>query len=188
MADRQVGGFTLIELLIVIAIILILIAIALPNFLEAQIRAKVARVLADHRSIVTAVESYQIDHKDYMPYDRWGSHGQPRYFNALTTPIRYFTNADTVSDPFFDVEIDQYQGRDRYGYYSDGVKGGRPSQAWIDIAARLRFSRLPGFTGVRYCITSSGPDTVLQIDGGPPIFYSPTNGTKSIGDILRFGP
>ena len=36
-------GFTLIELLIVIAIILILIAIALPNFLEAQERARVVR-------------------------------------------------------------------------------------------------------------------------------------------------
>ncbi|MBW7937580.1 MAG: prepilin-type N-terminal cleavage/methylation domain-containing protein, partial [Candidatus Omnitrophica bacterium] len=35
------AGFTLIELLIVIAIILILISIALPNFLEAQMRAKV---------------------------------------------------------------------------------------------------------------------------------------------------
>ncbi|MBE7490114.1 prepilin-type N-terminal cleavage/methylation domain-containing protein [bacterium] len=35
------SGFTLIELLIVIAIILILISIALPNFLEAQLRAKV---------------------------------------------------------------------------------------------------------------------------------------------------
>lgn len=40
---RNRPGFTLIELLIVIAIILILIAIALPNFLEAQIRAKVTK-------------------------------------------------------------------------------------------------------------------------------------------------
>jgi len=39
-------GFTLIELLIVIAIILILIAIALPNFLEAQIRARMTRAKA----------------------------------------------------------------------------------------------------------------------------------------------
>ncbi len=38
---RARTGFTLIELLIVIAIILILIAIALPNFMEAQMRAKV---------------------------------------------------------------------------------------------------------------------------------------------------
>ena len=37
------AGFTLIELLVVVAIILILIAIALPNFLEAQTRSKISR-------------------------------------------------------------------------------------------------------------------------------------------------
>lgn len=51
-------GFTLIELLIVIAIILILIAIALPNFLEAQERARVARGKAHLRGMETAVFSF----------------------------------------------------------------------------------------------------------------------------------
>jgi prepilin-type N-terminal cleavage/methylation domain-containing protein len=51
-------GFTLIELLIVIAIILILIAIALPNFLEAQERARVARGKAHLKTIETAALSH----------------------------------------------------------------------------------------------------------------------------------
>ena len=52
-------GFTLIELLIVVAIIAILAAIAVPNFLEAQVRAKVSRGKSDMRSVVTALEAHE---------------------------------------------------------------------------------------------------------------------------------
>ncbi|MCA9442211.1 MAG: prepilin-type N-terminal cleavage/methylation domain-containing protein, partial [Candidatus Omnitrophica bacterium] len=58
MFKRKKSGFTLIELLIVIAIILILIAIALPNFLEAQIRARVTKANGELRSIATALFDY----------------------------------------------------------------------------------------------------------------------------------
>jgi type II secretory pathway pseudopilin PulG len=48
-------------LLIVVAIIAILAAIAVPNFLEAQTRAKVSRTHADMRSLATALEAYAVD-------------------------------------------------------------------------------------------------------------------------------
>ncbi len=58
-------GFTLIELLIVVAIIAILAAIAVPNFLEAQVRAKVSRCKADQRTMATAMEAYFVDYNVY---------------------------------------------------------------------------------------------------------------------------
>ncbi len=63
-------GFTLIELLIVIAIILILIAIALPNFLAAQMRARVVRERSDMKTINTAIESLRAD-RNVLLVDFW---------------------------------------------------------------------------------------------------------------------
>jgi type II secretion system protein G len=62
---RNAKGFTLIELLIVVAIIGIIAAIAIPNLLNAIDRGKQKRTMADLRSIGTAIETYSIDNNDY---------------------------------------------------------------------------------------------------------------------------
>ena len=64
---RSNVGFTLIELLIVIAIIGILAAIAIPNLLNALQRGKQKRTMADLRSLATAIESYNVDNSQYPP-------------------------------------------------------------------------------------------------------------------------
>ena len=113
MASRL--GFTLIELLIVIAIILILISIALPNFLEAQIRARVVNSQGELRSLETAIISYSLDHKRHMAdgselaqagFAINSSEGDRFVYSQLTTPTAYvkaipldeFNSADRAVD------------------------------------------------------------------------------------------
>jgi type IV pilus assembly protein PilA len=62
---RNNKGFTLIELLIVVAIIGIIVAIAIPNLLNAIQRAKQRRSMGDERSIATAIEAYGVDFNRY---------------------------------------------------------------------------------------------------------------------------
>lgn len=58
-------GFTLIELLIVIAIIVILAAVLIPNLLGARNRAQITSLVAELRSIATGMETYSLDKGNY---------------------------------------------------------------------------------------------------------------------------
>ncbi len=58
-------GFTLIELLIAVAIIAVLMAIGIPEMLEARTRAEMRSAMSDLRSLHTAFKEYFIDHNEY---------------------------------------------------------------------------------------------------------------------------
>lgn len=112
-------AFTLIELLIVVAIIAILAAIAVPNFLEAQTRSKVSRARADMRTLATGLEAYYVDNNGY-PWQNGSSRSlnppslgiAPGYgptLERLTTPVSYLSGG-VFSDPF--AAAFTYQGAD----------------------------------------------------------------------------
>lgn len=90
-------AFTLIELLIVVAIIAILAAIAVPNFLEAQVRAKTSRAKNEMRAIATAMEAYAIDYNHYPNDGTFWNDGTIAWrvwllLYPLTTPVAYTTS------------------------------------------------------------------------------------------------
>src|SRR3990172_2493947 len=99
---RKEIGFTLIELLIVVAIIAILAAIAIPNFLAAQVRAKASRAKAGMRTVATALESYYVDNNEYPPpYTAFAAPYSVNNYQVpleVTTPVAYITSLP--KDPF----------------------------------------------------------------------------------------
>ena len=192
-------GFTLIELLIVVAIIAILAAIAIPNFLEAQVRSKVSRAKADMRSIATALESYLVDNNHYPNHSE---NGWPYYLTRqVTTPHAYLTSS-RLYDPFKvsghanpTYNVYDYAKRFRYFNAEAGMNN------WPDIG--------PSYVGYRYGVIdvnvkltpdntsivdrygqwkliSAGPDKTENTGViGSTVIYDPTNGTYSRGDICR---
>lgn len=180
-------GFTLIELLIVVAIIGILAAIAVPNFLNAQIRSKIARVESDQRALATALEAYRVDNNSYPPDgdDAMGfaitDFNSAARLQVLTTPISYITSIPL--DPYHVTQQD-FPGAEVlfpgnpphvYAYNTWGNYGGAGNQP----ANRGRPDN--------YGITSMGPNGIFNSAIGYPLAYHPSNGLVSDGDIVRRG-
>lgn len=195
-AARPRRAFTLIELLVVVSVIAILAAIALPNFLEAQVRAKTSRVKSDLRTLATGLESFTVDNNQ-PPFDgdpdtaHWGWATSLR---ALTTPITYLsslprdvfqddTMADAVPAPGTTFMLDNNtRGNHSYDYSSSSW-----AKVGMDPGSTDRWQT--SFGESRWKIGSCGPDRIFFVNNdqnyGFQSVYDPTNGTVSLGDIYR---
>lgn len=176
-------GFTLIELLIVVAIIGILAAIAVPNFLNAQLRAKIARCESDMRSIDLALESYRLDNNLYPQWaDPNGTNRNPvnRRLIPLTTPVAYLSSVPL--DHFLwgagGQRIDSAQDAAYVTYdYVD---------AWATVHYQGATALGSSFRCSEWRLASSGPDGTMTY--GSVASFDASNGLHSWGDIVRTGP
>ena len=184
-------GFTLIELLIVVAIIAILAAIAVPNFLEAQTRSKVSRARGDLRTMSLCLESYYIDNNKYPtmlepgfvhvfginPFKWW-------YVpDSLSTPVAYISSAD-LRCPFggdlarrndFPDEIWRRYSYENVQELAAGAAAGLPY-----LEGKYGDAARPLETIGRWRVLCIGPDNAWN----PMVQYDPSNGTVSKGNIM----
>lgn len=188
-------GFTLIELLIVVAIIAILAAIAVPNFLEAQTRTRTSRAKSDMRTLATAIEAYYVDYgTPPVPANESGVVVPPAIATldgfetfvpqSITTPLSYLRSLP--DDPFR-----REQGELGLFHFTsrDYVRATTGDDIFFDTV-------LEGLTGapqrnLQYFILSHGPDgdhdsPFISENPDGAALYDPTNGSYSSGDIIYF--
>jgi prepilin-type N-terminal cleavage/methylation domain-containing protein len=185
-------GFTLIELLIVVAIIAILAAIAIPNFLAAQTRSKVAKVKSEMATLATGIESYHVDETWYPIYGRIAADDSYQYpatvnsstdkmqciSTAITTPIAYISTIP--QDPFATLMSSGHTEIRNYEYINlvqhvANFGGSVPAFATQLIYPKWGQWRMVG----------AGPDGDRGVDIKMNVVYDPTNGTISNGDVVR---
>ena len=181
--SRPKTGFTLIELLIVVAIIGILAAIAVPNFMNAKIKAELARLQAHVKATADALELYRLDNQYYIPTQP-GAHDLHR----LTTPVAYLSTLP--EDIFMINKVKNNKVVAPSGLNWD-YTGSDLGWGWRRAPIAYIFGSVYELFGDGYCISQ-----MTWVDEGPRRWkaqkyredlYDSSNGLQSGGCVTKYG-
>lgn len=192
-------SFTLIELLIVVTIIGILAVIAIPNFMNAKLKAEIANTYARMKNAHFAYLGYMLDHQMHPPR-RGSSYLWPIAFCVLTTPINYLGSLNICEDTLRQyhnispsilsekVNTKTYFMYDAEAFYRQYSV--EHPEFYVDDILINAYNE-----GIRYLLSSAGPDG-WGLGKPESIFfdrkslpytrkyiYTITNGLRSYGDI-----
>ncbi|MCX7015437.1 MAG: type II secretion system protein [Candidatus Sumerlaeota bacterium] len=190
MMRNRSRAVALIEILALAAVIGVLAAVAIPNFLEAQARSDISRVRADMRVLGAAVEAYRLDwvvppYGEYVYSGCPGWHlskGVPRYslsaLRRLTTPTAY---VQSIPRDAFGGGLKWKASPYTNHYYPYNSVTCAYSPQFATLSAK----------GYAWHIASYGPSgkslsTQSALAGlTSSAVYDPTNGTLSLGLLIR---
>jgi len=156
---RQQTGFSLIELLIVVAIILIIAAIAIPNLLQARIAANEASGVGSIQALKTAEITY------FNTYPTVGYADNIGELSGASPCVPSSTSACLI-DSFLAASTPGSVGKSGYVFLATGIAFGGVNSAFVAGAAPVAVSKTGNHS---FCSTSDGVLREVQAPSSIPV-------------------